>query len=52
MPFLITNVTTGEAHVAVTDRNGMLNTSSEWRSRQEAVNANDKLLDEDYIGHV
>ena len=49
VPFLITNVTTGEAHVAVTDRNGMLNTSSEWRSRQNAVNANDKLLDEDYI---
>ena len=49
VPFLITNVTTGEAHVAVTDRNGMLNTSSEWRSRQDAVNANDKLLDEDYI---
>ena len=49
VPFLITNVTTGEAHVAVTDRNGMLNTSSEWRSRQDAVNANDTLLDEDYI---
>lgn len=49
VPFLITNVTTGEAHVAVTDRNGMLNTSSEWRSRQDTVNANDKLLDEDYI---
>lgn len=49
VPFLITNVTTGEAHVAVTDRNGMLNTSSEWRSRQDAVNANDKLLDEDHI---
>ena len=49
VPFLITNVTTGEAHVAVTDRNGMLNTSSEWRSRQDTVNANDKLLEEDYI---
>lgn len=49
VPFLITNVATGEAHVAVTDRNGMLNTSSEWRSRQDAVNANDKLLDEDHI---
>lgn len=49
VPFLITNVTTGEAHVAATDRNGMLNTSSEWRSRQDAVNANDKLLEEDYI---
>lgn len=49
VPFLITNVTTGEAHVAVTDRNGMLSTSSEWRSRQDAVNANDALLAEDYI---
>lgn len=49
VPFLITNATTGEAHVAVTDRNGMLSTSSEWRSRQDEVNANDKLLEEDYI---
>lgn len=49
IPFLITNATTGEAHVAVTDRNGMLSTSSEWRSRQDEVNANDKLLEEDYI---
>lgn len=31
------------------DRNGMLDTSSEWRSRQDVVNANDRLLDEDYI---
>ena len=49
VPFLITNVTTGEAHVAVTDRNGMLSTSSDWRSRQNAVNANDGLLAEDYV---
>lgn len=49
VPFLITNVTTGEAHVAVTDRNGMLSTSSDWRSRQSMVNANDKLLAEDFI---
>ena len=49
VPFLITNATTGEAHVAVTDRNGMLSTSSEWRSRESAVNANDRLLSEDYI---
>ena len=52
VPFLITNVTTGEAHVAVTDRNGMLSTSSDWRSREEAVNANDALVDEDYIDSV
>lgn len=50
VPFLITNVTTGEAHVAVTDRNGMLSTSSDWRSRESMVNANDGLLEEDYIG--
>lgn len=49
VPFLITNVTIGEAHVAVTDRNGMLSTSSEWRSREESVNANDALIYEDYI---
>lgn len=49
VPFLVTNVTTGEAHVAVTDRNGMLSTSSDWRSHESMVNANDKLLEEDYI---
>ena len=49
VPFLITNATTGEAHVAATDRNGMLSTSSDWRSRAENVNANDKLLGEDCI---
>lgn len=49
VPFLITNVTTGEAHVAVTDRNGMLSTSSEWRSCEESVNTNDALIYEDYI---
>lgn len=49
VPFLITNVTTGEAHVAVTDRNGMLSTSSDWRSRESMVNANDGLLEEDFI---
>lgn len=49
VPFFITNVTTGEAHVAVTDRNGMLSTSSDWRSRESMVNANDGLLEEDYI---
>ena len=49
VPFLITNVTTGEAHVAVTDRNGMLSTSSDWRSCEAAANANDALLHEDRI---
>lgn len=44
VPFLITNVTTGEAHVAVTDRNGMLNTSAGWREHSAATNANDALM--------
>ncbi|MBQ3266820.1 MAG: VaFE repeat-containing surface-anchored protein, partial [Atopobiaceae bacterium] len=44
VPFLITNVTTGEAHVAVTDRNGMLNTSAGWRSHTADTNANDALI--------
>lgn len=45
VPFLITNVTTGEAHVAVTDRNGMLNTAAGWRKHTEKTNANDALAD-------
>lgn len=49
VPFLITNVTTGEAHVAVTDRNGMLNTSAGWRAHSENTNANDALVGEESI---
>lgn len=45
VPFLITNTTTGEAHVSVTDRNGMLNTSSGWRAHSANTNANDGLAD-------
>ena len=44
VPFLITNVTTGEAHVAVTDRNGALNTSAGWNSHIHDTNANDALI--------
>lgn len=44
VPFLITNVTTGEAHVAVTDRNGELNTSAGWNSHIHGTNANDSLI--------
>lgn len=44
VPFLITNVTTGEAHVAVTDHNGALNTSAGWNSHIHGTNANDSLI--------
>ena len=49
VPFLITNVTTGEAHVAVTDRNGMLNTSAGWRAHSANTNANDALIGRESI---
>ncbi|MBR0404595.1 MAG: VaFE repeat-containing surface-anchored protein [Eggerthellaceae bacterium] len=49
VPFLITNVTTGEAHVAVTDRNGMLNTSAGWRAHSANTNANDALIGREAI---
>ena len=50
VPFLITNTTTGEAHVAVTDRNGMLNTSAGWRAHSASTNANDGLAGKEGIG--
>ena len=49
VPFKVTNVTTGEAHVVVTDRNGQLNTSSGWRRHTENTNANDALMDAESI---
>lgn len=49
VPFLITNVTTGEAHVAVTDRNGALNTSAGWNSHIRDANANDSLIGKETI---
>lgn len=45
--FLITSQTTGERHVVVSDENGMVNTSSDWHDRGEAVNASDAALRED-----
>ncbi len=49
IPFLITNVITGEAHVAVTDRNGSLSTAANMLSHTSNTNANDVLLSQDGI---
>ena len=45
VPFLITNVTTGESHVICTDRNGDFSTASDWNAHSNNTNANDKLID-------
>ena len=47
VPFKITSNTTGEWHVAATDENGMLSTSSDWNSHESETNANDGAVKED-----
>lgn len=44
VPFLVTSQTTGEAHVVVTDENGMVSTSSDWNAHSTRTNANDAAL--------
>lgn len=46
VPFLITSCTTGEAHLAVTDKNGMLSTESSWNAHSSKTNTNDALIQE------
>ena len=42
--FKVTNVSTGEAHVVVTDRNGNVSTASSWNKHSSNTNGNDHLL--------
>lgn len=42
--FKVTNVSTGEAHVIVTDRNGNVSTASSWNKHSSNTNGNDRLL--------
>ena len=42
--FKVTNVSTGEAHVIVTDRNGNVSTASTWNKHSSNTNGNDGLL--------
>lgn len=45
VPFIITNVSTGEQHVVCTDVNGEFNTNSSWNKHNTDTNANDWMLD-------
>ncbi|MCD2434278.1 VaFE repeat-containing surface-anchored protein [Paraeggerthella hominis] len=47
--FKVTNISTGEAHVIVTDKNGNVSTASSWNKHSENTNGNDKLLESDSI---
>lgn len=42
--FKVTNVSTGEAHVIVTDCNGNVSTASSWNKHSSNTNGNDGLL--------
>lgn len=42
--FKVTNVSTGEAHVVVTDENGNVSTASSWNKHSSNTNGNDALL--------
>lgn len=42
--FKVTNFSTGEAHVIVTDRNGNVSTASSWNKHSSNTNGNDRLL--------
>ena len=44
VPFLLTNIATGEAHVIVADRNGNASTASSWNPHSRNTNANDALI--------
>ena len=50
IPFKITSQTTGESHVAVTDENGILDTSASWNAHTSDTNANDAAVNAD--GHT
>lgn len=45
VPFLIASKTTGEAHVIVSDENGMVDTSASWNPHTHETNANDWIAD-------
>ena len=47
--FKVTNVSTGESHVLVTDRNGNVSTASSWNRHSDNTNGNDGLLSSEHI---
>ena len=46
VPFKLTSLTTGEAHVIVTDANGYFNSASSWNPHTQNTNGNDWPLGE------
>ena len=49
VPFAITNVSTGETHVMVADRNGNASTASAWNPHSRNTNGNDALMQAETI---
>lgn len=47
VPFRIVSKTTGEWHIAVTDENGLIDTSASHQPHTQDTNANDKALQDD-----
>ncbi len=47
VPFRIVSKTTGEWHIAMTDENGLLDTSASHQPHTQDANANDKALQDD-----
>ena len=47
--FKVTNVSTGESHVLVTDKNGNVSTASSWNKHSDNTNGNDGLLSSENI---
>ena len=52
VPFEITNVTTGERRVVVTDRNGQFSSAADWNDRFHNTNGNDHLLEMEANGET
>ena len=44
VPFKVTSLTTGESHIAVTDKNGYFSSASSWNAHDSNTNANDWAL--------
>ena len=50
--FKLTNKTTGEAHILVTDDNGYVSTASDWNRHTQNTNANDHFMDGDVFDYT
>ncbi len=52
IPFRITSLTTGEAHIIVTDKNGEINTSSAWNPHSQDTNRGESDRDGIWFGEI